>query len=85
MIPFVARVSVRHKRRDIRIWVPLALIWLLLLPVVLLLLPLFILGCMAGRVSPWRALAICWDILCSTQGSEIEVDNAATSFSIYVF
>ena len=81
MIPFVARV----KRRDFRIWIPLALVWLLLLPVVLILSPLFVIACAAGRVSPLRVLSMCWDILTSMKDSQIEVGNASTAFSIYVF
>ncbi len=85
MIPFVARVTVRYKRLDFRIWIPLALVWLLLLPVVLILSPLFLIACAAGRVSPLRVLSVCWDILANTKGSQIEVASAGTSFSTYVF
>ena len=85
MIPFVARVSVRHKRRDFRIWIPLALVWMLLLPVVLILSPLFVIACVVARVRPLQALSVCWDIVVSTKDSQIEVANSTTSFSIYVF
>ena len=85
MIPFIARVSLRHKRRNFRFWIPLALVWLLLLPVVLMLMPFFVIACIAGKVSPLVALSVCWDIVVNTKGSEIEVDNAGTSLAIYVF
>jgi hypothetical protein len=50
-----------------------------------MLMPFFVIACIAGRVSPLIALAVCWDIVVSTKGSEIEVDNAGTSLAIYVF
>ena len=85
MIPFVAKVGVRHRGRDIRLWIPLALVWLLLLPLLLLLSPLFLFVCLAGQVRPGHALSVFWDVLSSTRDSQIEFGNASTSVSIYVF
>jgi len=56
-----------------RLWIPLFLLWipaLLLSPLILLV--LFGL-CMAGGVSPWRAIATLWSILCSLRGTNVRV------------
>jgi hypothetical protein len=51
----------------------------------LLLLPLVLVACLVARVDPLDALAFFWAILCGIQGSEIEVESARQSISIYVF
>jgi hypothetical protein len=67
------------------LWIPLALVWLLLLPALLLLLPLVLVACLVARVDPLDAVAFLWAILCGIQGSEVEVQSAGQSISIYVF
>lgn len=59
--------------RGIRLWLPLFLMWI---PVVLLspLILLVVLGvCVAGRISPWRAIAAFWAITCSLPGTDVRV------------
>jgi hypothetical protein len=85
MIPFIARINVRHGSRQFRLWIPLALVWLLLLPIVLVLLPFFVLICVIGRVNPFVALGALWEILCGTRGAEVEFGDLGTAVSIYVF
>lgn len=85
MIPFVARVSVRRGSRNFKLWIPLMIVWLLLLPALLLLLPLVVVACLVARVDPFDALAFFWVILCGIQGSEVEVESAGQSISIFVF
>jgi hypothetical protein len=86
MIPCIATLSIRTKQdRAFRLWIPLALIWLLLLPVVLLLLPLVFIACLAGRVEPFQALAIFWQILSSLNGANVEVTRANAYVSLHVF
>lgn len=86
MIPLVASISVRSKRRrGFRLWIPLALIWLLLLPVVVLLLPVAWFACWASRVDPLRAGSAFWQILCSLNGANVEVQDRNLSFLIHVF
>ena len=58
-----------------RIWLPLFLLWIpliLLSPIVFLV----IFGlCMAGRISPWRAIAAFWAISCSLPGTRVHVST----------
>jgi len=56
-----------------RIWLPLFLVWI---PVILVspLIFLVIFGlCIAGRISPWRATAVFWSILCGLPGTHVHV------------
>ena len=58
-----------------RLWLPIFLLWI---PAILLspLIFLVIFGlCMAGRVSPWRAIAVFWSILCSLPGTHVRVST----------
>lgn len=59
--------------RGIRLWLPLFLLWI---PLILLspLILLVVLGvCIAGRISPWRAIAAFWAISCSLPGTDVRV------------
>jgi hypothetical protein len=74
MIPSIAiiRIETPHWRMP-QLWLPLFLLWiplLLLAPLILL-----VLGglCIAGGVSPWRAIAVFWSILCSLPGTHVRV------------
>ncbi len=58
-----------------RLWLPLFLVWI---PLILLspLIFLVVFGlCMAGGVSPWRAVAAFWAISCSLRGTDIHVST----------
>ena len=74
MIPSIAilRVQTPHWRTP-QLWLPLFLLWipvLLFSPLILLVL----LGlCIAGRVSPGRAVSAVWGILCSLSGTHVRV------------
>jgi hypothetical protein len=86
MIPLVATVSLRNKWcRGFRLWIPLALIWLLLLPVALLLVPVVFVACWVGRIDPFEAFSVFWQILCGLNGADIEVNQNGASFLIHVF
>ncbi len=55
------------------LWIPLFLLWI---PLVLLspLIFLIVFGvCLAGRVSPWKAIAAFWSISCSLPGTHVHV------------
>jgi hypothetical protein len=59
--------------RRLRLWIPLFLLWipfLLLSPLIFLVL---LCVCLAGQVNPWRAIAVCWAILCSLSGTDVHV------------
>ncbi len=86
MIPLVASVSIRNKQsRGFRLWIPLALVWLLLLPVALLLLPVVFVACWVGRIDPFQALPVLWQILSALKGSNIEFVDERSSVLIHVF
>lgn len=74
MIPNVAEMRIQTPgRRGFWLWIPLFLLWI---PVLLLspLLFLVLLGvCLAGRVNPWRAIAVFWAILCSLPGTDVHI------------
>ena len=56
-----------------RLWLPIFLLWipvLLLSPLILLV--IFGLS-IAGRISPWRAIAVFWSILCAVPGTHVHV------------
>jgi hypothetical protein len=76
VIPSIAVVQIQNSHwRGHRLWIPLFLLWL----PVLLLSPLFVIVlfglCMAGHVSPWRATAVFWAILCSLPGTDVRVSG----------
>jgi hypothetical protein len=74
MIPLFLVLGFRTSRqRNFRLWLPLFLIWLLLLPLVLVLLPFAIIALLALRMSPWRTIAVGWQLLASLSGTHIEV------------
>jgi hypothetical protein len=86
MIPFAAEISIGNRQQSRReFWIPLALLWILLLPVVVLLLPLFLMACLVGQVSPFRAIATLWSILTSLADTEFSVDKRECSFSVHLY
>jgi hypothetical protein len=74
MTPNIAIVHVENPQwRGLRLWLPLFLLWI---PLILLspLILLVVFGvCLAGRISPWQAIASFWAILCSLRGTEVRV------------
>ncbi|HUB00976.1 MAG TPA: hypothetical protein VMA34_21780 [Terracidiphilus sp.] len=70
----IVRIETPHWRMP-GLWIPLFLLWipaLLLSPLIFAVL----LGlCIAGRVSPWRAIAVFWSILCSLPGTNVRVQS----------
>jgi hypothetical protein len=58
-----------------RIWLPLFLLWIPVLLVSPLILIVIFGVSMAGRISPWRAIAVFWSILCGLSGTHIQVST----------
>lgn len=76
MIPTltVLQVESPHFRMP-RLWLPLFLLWI---PVVLIspLIVIVLFGlCMVGRISPWKAIAVFWGVLCSLSGTHVHVST----------
>jgi hypothetical protein len=70
----VLQVEAPHFRMP-RLWIPLFLLWIpliLLSPVIFLV--IFGLA-MAGRVSPWQAIATFWAIACALPGTHVHVSS----------
>ncbi len=70
----VLQVEAPHFRLP-RLWIPLFLLWI---PIILLSPIIFVVIfglAMAGQVSPWRAIAVFWAIVCSLPGTHIHVST----------
>jgi hypothetical protein len=74
MTPNIAVVHIETPHwRCIPLWIPLFLLWvpaLLLSPLILLV--VFGLS-IAGRINPWNAISVFWNILCSLPGTHVRV------------
>jgi hypothetical protein len=76
MIPSFAMLQLEAPHfRTPRLWLPLFLLWipaLLLSPLIFIV----IYGlAMAGRISPWRAIAVFWSIVCALPGAHVHVST----------
>jgi hypothetical protein len=70
--------------RLIPLWIPLFLLWipaLLFAPIVFLV--IFGLS-IAGRVNPWRAIAVLWGLLCSLPGTHVRVTADGTKVVVRI-
>jgi hypothetical protein len=68
----IVRIETPHWR-CIPLWIPLFLLWI---PVILLspILLIVIFGlAIAGRINPWHAIRVIWDLICSLPGTHIRV------------
>ena len=85
MIPFVAVVSLRNEEsRTFRLWIPLVLIWLLLVPLAVLLSPFIFVACLICRVSPFRGVAVLWQILIALADTEVELEHRSAGLSFHI-
>ena len=76
MTPNIAVLEMQSPHCHLRrLWLPLFLLWIpliLLSPIILLI----VFGvCMAGRINPWRAIAVFWAIACSLPGTHVHVST----------
>jgi hypothetical protein len=83
--PNIAVVQIETPRwRSIPLWIPLFLLWI---PVLLFSPILFvvILGlAIAGRVNPWHALRVIWDLVCSLPGTNVRVTTEGTKVVVRI-
>lgn len=68
----IVHVSIPH-RRAIRLWLPLFLLWIPLILLAPLIFLVILAVCLAGRISPWRAIASFWAISCALPGTDVRV------------
>lgn len=85
MTPSIAIVRIETPHwRCIPLWIPLFLLWIpamILSPIIFLVL----IGLsIAGRVKPWRALSLLWDLLCSLPGTNVRVTSEGTHVSVRI-
>ena len=76
MIPSLAVVQVRKsygRPRGVRLWLPLFLLWVPLLLLSPLILLVVMVACLLWHVSPWRAVAVFWGLLCGLSGTDVQV------------
>jgi hypothetical protein len=74
MTPNIAVVRVHNEhRRGISLWIPLFLLWIPLLLLSPLIFLVILAVCLAGRVNPFRAIAVFWAISCSLPGTHVHV------------
>ena len=74
MTPNIAIVQICNPHwRGMRLWIPLFLLWIPLVLLSPLLFLIVLAGCLAGRVSPWRAIAAFWAISCSLPGTHVHI------------
>jgi hypothetical protein len=79
----LAAVPARPPRR-FRLWIPILLVWVLLLPFVLLLAPLVFVVCLLGCVSPFRGVAVFWQLFSGLRGVRVAVDDPGAAVSIRI-
>ena len=86
MIPFAAEINIRtRRRRNLNLWIPLALLWILMLPLVVLLLPFFLIACLLGDIAPLHAVGVLWNVLASLNDTEFAIDQHGRSFSVHLY
>lgn len=74
MTPNIAIVRVENPHwRGIRLWLPLFLLWIPLILLSPLILLVVLVGCLIGRINPWRAIAAFWAVSCSLPGTDVHV------------
>ena len=67
-----------------RLRIPILLVWVLMLPFVLLLAPLVFVACLVVRVSPFRGVAVFWQLFCGLRGVRVVVDDPGAAASIRI-
>lgn len=85
MTPNLAVVEIRAAHWHMpRLWLPLFLLWIpviLLSPLILL---VFVAAGIAFRISPWRAIAVLWRMLCALPGTDVRVSADDTHIIVKI-
>jgi hypothetical protein len=85
MTPNIAFVRIETPHwRSIPLWIPLFLLWI---PAILLspFLFLVIFGLsIAGKIDPWHAFRVLWDLLCSLPGTQVRVTSEGTHVNVRI-
>lgn len=85
MTPNIAVVQIDYPHwRSLRLWLPLFLLWI---PVILLspiLLLVVVVVSWANRISPWRAIAAFWGLICSLPGTDVHVRTEGNTVRVKI-
>jgi len=79
----VVRIETPHWR-SIPLWIPLFLLWIpaiLLSPIIFLV--IFGLS-VAGRINPWNAIRVLWDLICALRGTQVRVTAEGTHVNVRI-
>jgi hypothetical protein len=83
VIPCLAIVRVGgHRRRGIRLWLPLFLLWPLMLPLAVVLAVAGLVMARAYGVAAAGALRTAWQLASGWRGMHIEVDGPEVAFEV---
>lgn len=86
MTPNIAIVHVSNPHwRGCRLWIPLFLLWIPAILLSPLIFVVIVCACMVGRISPWRAIAVIWDILCSLPGTDVRVQAPDANVLVRIY
>jgi len=83
MIPCLAMVQVGgHRRRTIRLWLPLFLLWPLMLPFAVVFAVAGLVVARAYGLATADVLRTAWQLVSGWRGMHIEVDNPEVAFQV---
>ncbi|MFZ0305472.1 MAG: hypothetical protein WAL75_22475 [Terracidiphilus sp.] len=79
MTPNLAVLEIRAPHWHVpRLWLPLFLLWIPVIVLSPLILLVFVGAGIAFRISPWRAIAVLWRLLCALPGTDVRVTADGT-------
>jgi len=85
MTPNIAIVNIQTPHwRSLPLWIPLFLLWI---PAILLspLIFLVIFGlAIAGKLNPWNAFRVLWDLVCALPGTQVRVTAEGTHVNVRI-
>jgi hypothetical protein len=85
MTPNIALVQICNQHwRGIRLWLPLFLLWIPLILLSPLLLLILAAVCLAGRVNPFRAIAVLWSMVCALRGCDVHVNSRGSRILVRI-
>ncbi len=85
MIPSLAVLQVEAPHFHMpRLWLPIFLLWIPIILISPFILIVIFAVCTAGRISPWRALAVFWSILCGLSGTHVHVSTRGSKVLVRI-
>ena len=85
MIPNLAVVQLQSVGGRVhQLWIPVFLLWLPVIVLSPLILLVLISVCLAGKINPWRAIAVLWGLLSSLPGLNVHVSGQGSKVVVRV-